>query len=142
MPAAPRAATIVDTFTIAPRPRAAICGASAAVRKNGARKFTAAIASKPASVVSALGPSSQNPALLTSTSTSPASAARRRTSSGEARSARMKRPPVSAATSWPRASSRPLTTTFAPRSPNNCAVARPMPDVPPVTSTVACSKLI
>jgi len=41
MPAAPRAATIVETFTIAPCPRAAIFGASAAVRKNGPPKLTA-----------------------------------------------------------------------------------------------------
>jgi hypothetical protein len=58
MPAVLRVATIVETFTIAPRPRAAIRGASAAVRKNGERRFIATIASKPVSVVSAVGPSS------------------------------------------------------------------------------------
>jgi hypothetical protein len=39
MPAMPRVATIVDTLTIAPRPRAAISGASSAVRKNGTFTF-------------------------------------------------------------------------------------------------------
>ena len=50
-------------------------------------KFTAAIASKPASGWSALGPSSQVPASSTSTSTPPASRPGARTSSsGQARS--------------------------------------------------------
>src|SRR6516225_3542410 len=39
---------------------------------------------------------------------------------------------MSATDSAPSASRRPATTTFAPRSANAIAVARPMPEVPPV----------
>lgn len=73
MPAWPRSATIVDTFTIAPPPFPAITGAYAAVSRNGALTLTANMASKPASVASAVGANSQKPALLTRMSTSPAS---------------------------------------------------------------------
>src|SRR5258707_11264939 len=54
-----------------PLPRAAIAGATAATRKYGARTLLANSASNVSVFSSAVGPNHENPALLTSTSTSP-----------------------------------------------------------------------
>src|SRR6201996_1018301 len=135
----PSSATMVETLTIAPPPRPAIFGASAAVRKYGARTLTSNIASKLARLSSGVGAKSKMPALLTRTSTSPTSSASRPTASKSARSAARKRavPPaasISATASAPRAASRPLPTTSAPSAASCFATSRPIPEVPPVTS--------
>src|SRR6201996_4443124 len=142
----PSSATIVETLTIAP-PRPAIFGASAAVRKYGARTLTSNIASKLPRDSSGVGVKPKIPALLTRMSTSSASSASAATASKSARSAATKRalppaPSISATVSAPRAASRPLITTSAP-SPASCfATSRPMPEVPPVTSAFLPSSSI
>src|SRR5690606_33716749 len=66
---------------------------------------------------------------------------------GSATSTAMKRAsgaPVaahSAATAFPRAASRPATTTCAPARAKRSAMARPMPEVPPMTTALAISAI-
>src|SRR6059058_4454806 len=79
------------------------------------------------------------PALLTSTSTSPAAASRAATPSGVRRSATIAVAVAPAAsrvrtTASARDASRPATTTDAPSRPYASAIAWPIPDVAPVTS--------
>jgi len=134
---------MVETLITLPAPRAAICGARAAVKKNGARTFVANIDSKSSTAKLSVGPNEKLPALFTRMSMpwplfSP-SAASSLTLSSAARSARTNRaeppsPRIAATTSEPRRSSRPDTTTSAPSRANASAVARPIPDVLPVTS--------
>lgn len=45
-------------------------------------------------------------------------------------------PPISCTAEASRRSSRPATTTVAPSAANAFAVARPMPELPPVTRTI------
>ena len=137
----PIVAAIVEMLMIDPPPLAAIFGAMVAVRKKGALTFTAIVASKSASLNWSVGPPGKIPALFTRTSTAPASSPRRLTSSKLARSAatNLALPPVDSiavTTSLPRARSRPLTMTSAPSRASRSATARPMPEVPPVTSAV------
>ena len=95
-----------------------------------------------ASSSSAVGPNHEPPALFTRTSASPDSSARRRTSAVSLKSAATNRarPPstsICVTTSPPRCSAfRPCTTTVQPSLASCCAVARPMPDVAPVTRPV------
>src|SRR2546422_10179497 len=124
---------------IVPPPRSTIRGAIAAVSRNGALTLTANVSSKAASGSSCVGPPGKTPALLTRMSTSAARSASARTSSGDLRSARTTSasPPsasIAATTSAPRASLRPLISTCAPSRASASAVARPMPEVPPVTN--------
>jgi hypothetical protein len=60
-----------------PLPRAAILGAIAAVRKNGARTLVEKVASKVSASISCVGAKEKIPALLTRTSTSPAASTSR-----------------------------------------------------------------
>jgi hypothetical protein len=95
-----------------PWPLAAIPGANAATRKNGARTSLANILSNAATSNSAVGPKSAIPALLIRMSMSPTSRARRYTSAASPRSAATKLAlPPAAVISWtvsaPRAASRP-----------------------------------
>ena len=97
---------------IEPPPRAAIFGASAATRKNGALTLLANILSNAAMSNSAVGAKTEVPALLMRMSISPTSFARRCTSSASVRSAATKLAlPPKAVISWtvsaPRAASRP-----------------------------------
>src|SRR5229473_8449149 len=124
-----------------PLPRAAMPGASAATRRYGARTLLANSASNMSAFRSAVAPNQENPALLTSTSTWPASAARRSMLSGSPRSAATNRacPPDSSICSTaraPRPASRPCTMTSKPSRARAVAMARPMPEVAPVTSAV------
>jgi hypothetical protein len=75
IPAIPKLATIVETFTIAPPPLAAIRGAKEPVRKNGAFTLTANVVSNAELSTSCVAPNGNTPALLTSTSTSPTASA-------------------------------------------------------------------
>ncbi len=141
----PSSATIVETLTIAPP--SAIFGASAAVRKYGARTLTSNIASKLPRVSSGVGLKSKIPALFTRMSTCPACSARAAIASKSARSAATKRalPPaasISATVSAPRAASRPLMTTSAPSAASWFATSRPMPEVAPVTNAFLPSNSI
>src|SRR3954466_11914510 len=76
------------------------------------------------------------PALLTRMSTSPASRARRWTSSRRARSATRARPPSSWASALSAASLRPESTTRAPSAASARARRSPSPPAAPVTSAV------
>src|SRR5258708_9042726 len=99
-----------------------------------------------ASVADLVGPNGKTPALLTGVATWPprrgvAWWASSRTESPSPRSAAMKSalPPAArivATTASPRAASRPLTRTCAPRRASSRAAERPMPLVAPVTSAV------
>src|SRR6266550_2578592 len=75
-----------------PAPRSAILGAIAATRKYADRTLLANNESNVATSRSAVGPNHENPALLTRTSTAPASPARRAISPGAVRSAGTNRP--------------------------------------------------
>src|SRR3954451_7653432 len=106
-------------LTMLPWPLAAIPGASAATRKNGARTLLANILSNAATSNSAVAAKTDIPALLMRMSTSPASLARRGTSVASLRSAptKLALPPaavISSTVSAPRAASRPWTRTSAP----------------------------
>ena len=95
--------------------------------------------------ICAVGPKRARPALLTKMSTAPTSSASRRTSAASARSAAMNRalPPaerISWTTSAPRRASRPCTITSAPSRASCTAIARPIPDVAPVTSALSLSR--
>src|SRR6478672_3303617 len=107
----------------------------------GARTLVSKWKSKSASSVSNVGANLYTPALLTRTSTCPASAASRRTSSVLDRSAAMNRalPPafsISLTVLAPRSALRPCTITSAPSRASSSAIARPLPAVAPVTSAV------
>src|SRR3954468_18536151 len=133
-------------LTMLPWPLAAIPGASAATRKNGARTLLANILSNAATSNSAVAAKTDIPALLMRMSTSPASLARRGTSVASLRSAptKLALPPaavISSTVSAPRAASRPWTRTSAPSRAKSRATARPMPDVAPVTNARCPSRL-
>src|SRR5262252_952057 len=64
MPGAPYSATMVEILTMAPVPRCAISGASAATRKYGTLTLSAYTLSNTSSVVSCVGPNGKIPALL------------------------------------------------------------------------------
>src|ERR687898_870882 len=117
----PNSATIVVTLMMLPWPRAAIRGAIAAVRRNGALTLTAKASSKAGSGSSCVGPPGKTPALLTRMSTSATRPASARTSSAEARSARTNSAlapasSIAATASTPRCSLLPVITTGASRS--------------------------
>src|ERR1700716_1971028 len=78
------------TLMMLPRPLAAMPGANAATRKNGARTLLANILSNAEISNSAVGAKSAIPALLIRMSTSPTSRARRCTSAASPRSAATK----------------------------------------------------
>src|ERR1700684_4332700 len=133
------------TLTMLPWPLAAIPGANAATRKNGARTLLANSASKVRTSRSAVAPNTENPPLLTRTSMSPAASARCRRPAGSPRSAATKRasPPAAVIASTvpaPRPASLPWTMTSAPSLASRTATARPMPEVAPVTSALRPSR--
>ena len=82
---------MVETLTIAPLPRSIMPGTNAAVRVNGATTLNSSTALTSSIGISWLAPNGKIPALLTSTSTSPAACASFRAPSGAERSAAMKR---------------------------------------------------
>ena len=84
---------------------------------------------------------------MTRMSTSPASSARRVTAAASPTSAATKRarPPsaeIASTTFLPRSASRPWTTTSAPSRARRSAIARPIPEVAPVTSAVWPTRLL
>src|SRR4051794_39399144 len=109
--------------------------ASRRARTMGARRLTSSARSISATEKSPRSPLPGRAALATSTSMSPASRARRSTSSGSDRSAATARAPVSAARGSSTSPLRPLRTSEAPRAANARAIAPPSPPVAPVTST-------
>src|SRR6266545_3766484 len=119
------------TFTMWPLFRSSIGGNSARARRMGASRFVRTSSSARSGLISANGPAHPSPALLTRTSTRPAtemdSAAARSTSAGSARSAMITVPLVFAATSSSAARSRPSASTRAPPRASRSAVALPMP---------------
>src|SRR5580693_2060472 len=142
MPISP---AMLPMLMMLPPPRAAIFGASAAVRKYGAWMLAVKSRPKVATSSSGVGPNQETPALLTSTSTVSACLARSSSSAGLLRSAAAKRalPPsavMASTTAWPRTRSRPCTMTSAPCRASCLATAVPMPEVAPVTSALRPSR--
>src|SRR5712691_10205296 len=125
------------TFTMWPLFRSSIGGNNARARRMGASRFVRTSSSARSGLISANGPAHPSPALLTRTSTRPAtakdSAAPRSTSAGSARSATITVPLALAATSSSAARSRPSASTRAPPRASRSAVALPMPLEAPVT---------
>src|SRR5580704_8440416 len=114
-------------------------GASPATKKYAERTLPLNRSSNVASSRFAVGPNQDIPALFTKTSTGPTASIMPRSASRSLRSAATNRPrPPCAAISWttsaPRSGSRPCTTTSHPSPASRTAVARPMPEVAPVTS--------
>jgi hypothetical protein len=100
------------------------------------------IASNSSTATFSVGAHSENPALFTSTSMSPASTARRSISAGSLRSAAMNVawPPsvsICSTTAAPRAGSRPTTMIRKPSRARRRAIASPRPEVAPVTRAVS-----
>jgi methionine aminopeptidase type I len=144
----PHSDTVIEpgmTFTIEPCPACCMCGIAARAHHIGAVRSTRSIASHAGVDRSPTGPSGPSPpaALLTSTvspfirsaaaatscvmaCSSPRSAARK--------TASPPLPAISATTASPRVWSRPVTTTAAPSRASSMAIARPMPEVEPVTT--------
>src|SRR6516164_8931531 len=128
---------------IRPQPRPAIAGPKRWPSRKGAVRLTAMSRSQSAAVSAASGGRTLRPAAFTTMSGSPngpvaASAARSRPA-GSARSALTQAdwPPSArshAAVSASAASPRASTTTCAPARPSAPAMARPIPELPPVTS--------
>src|SRR5438552_3958227 len=115
---------------------------AARVMRNAPRRLTSMTRSQSSSFMRTRRPSRMTPALLTRMSTRPnrclAASTNRSASSRITASATTPRtaPPrasSSLAERWSRAASRPETTTAAPASASNVAIARPMPRLPPVT---------
>src|SRR5881296_801216 len=92
---------------------------AARVTRNAPRRLTSMTRSQSSSFMRTRRPSRMTPALLTRMSTPPRTAPPRASSSLAER--------------WSRSASRPETTTAAPSSASNVAIARPMPRLPPVT---------
>src|SRR3989454_333413 len=115
---------------------------AARVMRNAPRRLTSMTRSQSSSFMRTRRPSRMTPALLTRMSTRPnrclAASTNRSASSRITASATTPRtaPPrasSSLAERWSRSASRPETTTAAPSSASNVAIARPMPRLPPVT---------
>src|SRR3954447_23609287 len=122
--------------TTCPRPRASIPPTRSRVRSIGATRLIATIWSSSSSVRSTYRRLSSIPALLTRMSTSPASRARRWTSSRLTRSASTTSPPSSWASARSASSLRPESTTRAPSAASARASRSPSPPAAPVTSAV------
>src|SRR6478752_6949512 len=105
------------------------------------------MASKRSAPRSGVGPNQEKPALLTRMSTLPASSARRVTAPASPTSAATKRArprsaEIASTTVVPRPASRPWTTTSAPSRARRSAIARPIPEVAPVTSALWPSRVL
>src|SRR5262249_51947768 len=131
-----------ETLTIAPPPRASICGRTACARSWYPRTLTWKTWSNCSAVISCHSPSGSTPAWWTRTPAPPtASWARAATSAiavGSDRSAcaATASPPASVIALTVASSSsgcRPAATTLAPRCAKSSAVARPIPVAAPVT---------
>src|SRR5258708_26694480 len=90
-PARPRRPAMLLMLMMLPTPRAAMPGANAETRKNGALTLAANIASKDPILNVSVDPHTENPALLTRMSMSPTSLAKRAMLAASARSAATKR---------------------------------------------------
>ena len=135
----------VSTFTTWPSPRSIMPGASPIVSRTGPKKLIAISLSKSwkRSNVPVSDRRIERPALLTRMSTPPAASTSAISPSMAVMSDRSQTemracPPASAISAATRCSSsrrRATSHTSAPRSASALAVASPMPDEPPVTST-------
>ena len=111
-------------LTMLPEPLAATAGANAPTRRYAARTLLANMESKSSTVVFSVGPQTECPALLTSTSMSPASPAKIAASA-----------PLPASSRLSASMLRMMRTREAPMA-SRTAISRPSPEVAPVTSAV------
>src|SRR5829696_2580504 len=129
-----------DTFTIEPPPRRRIGSSTAWMPNMTPRRLTSSTSPQRSEDVSGKFGGRWPPALLTSTSTSPAVSTTRRQSSSHATSAMhgVTAPSRSETTSSSPScsSSRSVARTCAPSAANASVVARPMPQAAPVTMAV------
>jgi hypothetical protein len=132
-----------------PPPRARIRRPTARLQCQTPSRFVAMTSRHSVSGRSNAAPLTPTPALFTSTSIGPNSAltvsTARSTSSGSVTSSptpyeRMPRSASSAAAARAESSDRLVTATAAPASPRACAIARPSPLLPPVTSATVPSR--
>src|SRR5205823_14922270 len=119
-------------------------GSAACTAKNAPRRLTPCTLSQNSSVTSCTAAKPPTPALTCSTSMPPSSpamcASAARLSATEPMSERTASRPLSAATCASVASLRPVIATRAPSAWNARAAARPMPLLPPSTTTVLPAK--
>src|SRR5438874_5940559 len=119
-------------------------GSAACTAKNAPRKLTPCTLSQNSSVTSCTAAKPPTPAFTCSTSMPPSRSAMRasaaRLSATEPMSERTASMPLSAATCASVASLRPVIATRAPSAWNPRAAARPMPLLPPSTTTVLPAK--
>src|SRR5438270_7094328 len=123
-------------FTIVPLPAFWISGAAAWITRKVPVKFTATVRENTSAVVSAIPVSAKTPAALMTPSSPPiasaASLAAALTDDGSDTSQAIATAPISSATAFAALSDRSRIATAAPSRRNSRAVARPIPDAPPV----------
>ena len=117
------------TLTMAPWPRSRMPGRSAWIIRTDPKTFVSNIRRTSSSGTDSIGPSTPNPALLTSTSIGPASATAAATDASESTSRARRR---ATSRSWIVSGRRAVATTSYPRSVSSMAVARPIPVEHPV----------
>src|ERR1700730_11282504 len=123
-------------LTIVPLPAFWISGAAAWITRNVPVRFTATVRENTSAVVSAIPVSARIPAALMTPSSPPIASAALLTAAltdaGSDTSQAMATAPISSATAFAALSDRSRIATAAPSRRNSRAVARPIPDAPPV----------
>src|SRR3954452_9039058 len=123
-------------FTIVPFPAFWISGAAAWITRKVPVKFTARVRENTSAVVSAIPVSARMPAALMTPSSPPNASAALLTAAvtdaGSDTSQAIATAPISSATAFAALSDRSRIATAAPSLRNSRAVARPIPDAPPV----------
>src|SRR6202011_1653125 len=123
-------------FTIVPFPAFWISGAAAWITRKVPVRFTATVRENPSAVVSTIPVSARIPAALMTPSSPPIASAALLTAAlteaGSDTSQAIATAPISLATAFAALSDRSRIATAAPSRRNSRAVARPMPDAPPV----------
>ncbi len=123
-------------FTIVPFPAFWISGAAAWITRKVPVRFTARVRENTSAVVSAIPVSARMPAALMTPSSPPIASAALLTAAltdaGSDTSQAIATAPISSATAFAALSDRSRIATAAPSRRNSRAVARPIPDAPPV----------
>src|SRR5438105_10710056 len=123
-------------FTIVPLPAFWISGAAACITRKVPVRFTATVRENTSAVVSAIPVSARMPAALMTPSSPPITSAALLTAAlteaGSDTSQAIATAPISSATAFAALSDRSRIATAAPSRRNSRAVARPIPDAPPV----------
>jgi hypothetical protein len=139
MPGMPTSPLIDETFTIAPRPAATMCGCTAWASRNGATRLSSSVPRTTSTGSSSAGWTPRMaPAAFTRISGPPSRSATSGTSASSAaastRSQATARPPTSPASDSRRSRRRATTATRAPADARARATAAPRPDDAPVTT--------